>query len=194
MNTTHATDETTSSSETAQAALREARTQDGMSLADLSRSQPVLVVFLRHLGCSFCREALADVAAVRPELEAEGTAIALVHQSSEEEAAPFFARYGLADVPRVSDPSLRLYRALGLRRGSAGEFLSPKVVARAGAALLRGHAPGLLKGDGRQLPGVFLVRDGAVVAAFRHKTAADRPDYAAIARCDSDACELVLSS
>jgi hypothetical protein len=31
-------------------------------------------------------------------------------------------------------------------------------------------------GGGRQLPGVFLLRDGRLVRAFRHETAADRPD------------------
>ena len=33
-----------------EAALAEAVTQDGMSLAELSRSAPTLVVFLRHFG------------------------------------------------------------------------------------------------------------------------------------------------
>jgi peroxiredoxin len=172
------------------AALGSAVTQDGQSLAQLSRSAPTLVVFLRHLGCAFCREALADVARARPELEAAGTAVVLVHQSSEEEAEPFFAGYGLDDVARISDPGLGLYRAFGLRRGQLSQLLAPTVVARAGAALLRGHGPGRPQGDTRQMPGVFLLRDGEIVASFRHETAADRPDYAGIARCDGGVCDV----
>jgi peroxiredoxin len=172
------------------ATLESAVTQHGESLASLSRSAPTLVVFLRHLGCAFCREALSDVARARPELEADGTTIVLVHQSPDDEAASFFAGYGLDDVPRIADPDLALYRAFGLRRGGAGELLSPTVVARAAAALVRGHGPGRPRGDTRQLPGVFLLRDGEIVASFRHETAADRPDYAGIARCDSGSCEL----
>ena len=33
------------------------------------------------------------------------------------------------------------------------------------------------------MPGVFMLFHGNVVAAYRHKTAADRPDYATLA-CD----------
>ena len=35
--------------------------QHGRTLQQLSDSQPVLVVFLRHSGCTFCREAVADL-------------------------------------------------------------------------------------------------------------------------------------
>nr|WP_256200529.1 hypothetical protein [Verrucomicrobium spinosum] len=50
--------------------LAEALTSAGPSLAALSQQSPVLVVFLRHAGCTFCREALADIARVRPAIEA----------------------------------------------------------------------------------------------------------------------------
>ena len=40
-----------------------ARTQQGSTLLELSKQAPVLLVFLRHTGCTFCREALADLAA-----------------------------------------------------------------------------------------------------------------------------------
>jgi len=39
-------------------------TQSGERLVELSEMSPVLLVFLRHAGCTFCREALADFAYV----------------------------------------------------------------------------------------------------------------------------------
>jgi hypothetical protein len=45
------------------------KTNYGVTLNELSRISPVLLVFLRHAGCTFCREALADLAARRPEIE-----------------------------------------------------------------------------------------------------------------------------
>ena len=40
---------------------------------------------------------------------------------------------------------------------------------------------GKLVGDGFQMPGVFLLRNGRIEKAFRHQTAADRPDYCELA-------------
>ena len=158
-----------------------ARCQNGESLLSLSRRQPRLVVCLRHLGCTFCREALADLGRMRPEIESSGTGIVLVHPADDVRAAALFAKYGLEDVPRLADPDQVLYRALGLSKGSFLQLLGPRVLWRAGAATLRGHHLGRKDGDTRQMPGVFLVQDGRIVEAFRHRDVADKPDYPAIA-------------
>ncbi|MBM3847151.1 MAG: redoxin domain-containing protein [Verrucomicrobia bacterium] len=162
--------------------LDEARTAGGASLADISKSQPLLVVFLRHAGCTFCREALADIAAGRRDIEAAGTKVALVHMGTPESFAEFAAKYGLGDVPSVSDPARRLYRGLGLGRGTLSQLLGWKVWLRGAKAFFSGHRLGKLEGDGLQMPGVFLVRDGRIVRRFRHSNAADRPDYVALGR------------
>ena len=39
-------------------AMRAATTNDGRSLWDLSEESTLLVIFLRHFGCTFCRETL----------------------------------------------------------------------------------------------------------------------------------------
>jgi hypothetical protein len=44
-------------------------------------------------------------------------------------------------------------------------------------ALLKGHIVGKLQGDGFQMPGAFLIRDGKVIREFRHKTVSDRVEY-----------------
>jgi peroxiredoxin len=162
-------------------ALRTARAQNGESLLSLSRRQPRLVVCLRHLGCTFCRESLADLARLRPEIERSGTGIVLVHPSGDEAAAELFRSYGLADLPRFADPDRVLYRSLGLARGSLRQVLGPRVVWRGITATLRGHRLGRKDGDVWQMPGVFLVDDGRIVEAFRHRDVAERPDYRAIA-------------
>ena len=167
---------------TVEQALAEARTQDGRSLAALSREGTLLVVFLRHLGCTFCRETVADVARTRPELERMGVLPVFVHQGDDERAAGFFEGRGVGDLPRVCDPERRAYRAFELRRGSLGALFGPQVWWRGfTAGVLGGHGVGTLDGDGFQLGGAFLVRDGRIVRAFRHRTAADRPDYPRLA-------------
>lgn len=154
------------------------KTQDGVTLDELSRLSPVLLVFLRHTGCTFCREALSDLASKRGEIEANGTRLVLVHMSSEETAARFFARYGLENVQRISDPERALYRAFGLPRGSFGDLFGPKVWVRGfQAGILGRHGVGLLDGDGFQMPGAFLLYFGEVLRSYRHQSAADRPNY-----------------
>lgn len=170
-------------------ALAAARDQHGQGLLALSAEQLVLVVFLRHAGCTFCREALADLRAQRKMIEARGVRLVLVHMmASVERAEAFFAEHGLEDVKRVADPQQALYRSFELQRGSFGQLFGMRVWWRGLSAGLRGHGIGRLEGDGFQMPGAFLVRNGKIVRAFRHATAADRPDYAGLA-CEVGAGE-----
>jgi peroxiredoxin len=151
-------------------------------LRSLDPALPVLVVFLRSFGCTFCREAMADVAAAKSELQSAGTQIAFVHGGSPEEAAPWFSKYGLDDVTQVSDPDLSHYRAFGLARTGVQALVDPKVWAR-GAVCALSHGFGVqTPAMMRQLPGVFVIRSGEIVTEFRHSSPADRPEYVALAR------------
>ncbi|WP_147869372.1 peroxiredoxin-like family protein [Stieleria maiorica] len=158
------------------------RSQQGATIAELSRNQSVLVVFLRHSGCTFCREALQDLREQRERIEAMGTAIVLVHMGDNESSRAFFEAYGLGDVHRISDPDCRLYRGYELGRGRVGQLFGLSVFWRGfKCAILNRHGVGKLGGDGFQMPGAFLVRDNQIVRAFRHQTAASRPDYCSVA-------------
>lgn len=164
------------------AAIDSAHTQRRERMVDLSYESPLLVVFLRHFGCTFCREALADIAEQRASIEARGVRIVAVHMSPVKDATEVFTHYGLADLDRISDPERNLYRAFGLKEGSALQLLGPKVWWRGFVAgILRGHGVGRLKGNGFQMPGAFVFHEGGVVRSLIHKTAADRPDYLELA-------------
>jgi hypothetical protein len=84
-------------------------------------------------------------------------------------------------VDGISAPETRLYRAFELPRGSFGQLFGPAVWTAGWRALLAGHGIGPLVGDGFQMHGAFVIRDGRVVAARRCETAAERPDYAGLA-------------
>jgi len=162
----------------AESALAAAHTSAGSTVAELSRQSPVLLVFLRHTGCTFCREALSDLAKQRASMERLDTQLVLVHLGDAAAFAQFAAQYGLGDVPRVADPERKLYQALGLHRGSLFALLHPRVWWRGlQVAILKKHGFGVPTGDVAQLPGVFLIRDGRVVTAHRHRFTSERPDY-----------------
>jgi len=98
-----------------------------------------------------------------------------------EEADRWFDRFGLADVPRLSDPTHALYRALQLEEGSLLGLGHPRVWSRwIKTAFSRGA--GLQGPHWRQLTGVFLLDGDRVLAGIRHRNSAARPDYVAFVR------------
>lgn len=160
-----------------QMALR-AQTQYGTTLDELNQLSPVLLVFLRHAGCMFCREALQDLSRRRSEIEQAGTRIVLVHMGSEERGQQFFQKFGLGDAHRISDPHRALYRAFALPRGSFWDVFGPQVWLRGfEAAILSRNGVGLPVDDFSQMPGVFLMFHGHVLKSYRHQAIDDRPDY-----------------
>lgn len=161
-------------------ALANYRTNTGESLRELSERGPVMLVFLRHTGCPFCREAMADVSSRRAEIERRARVV-FVHQAPEDAAnAAFFEAAGVGDIPRVSDPGRDLYRAVGLKRGSIWAVLGPYVWVRSIQAMLSMRRLGRVIGDVFQMPGVFIVHNGEVVGSYVHKSQASRPDYVAV--------------
>ncbi|MEM6396448.1 MAG: peroxiredoxin-like family protein [Bacteroidota bacterium] len=166
------------------AELGEMVTVSGKSVEELSNKQPVLLVFLRHFGCTFCREALADLSKHKKDLDAHGSELVLVHMSDRETAERYFKKYRLENSLHVSDPSCRFYRAFGLTKGSPKQLFGLQSWIRGfEAGLVKGHGVGTRQlGDGFQMPGVFVIDNGQVAAAFVHKLASDRPEYVELVR------------
>jgi hypothetical protein len=152
---------------------------------EMSRRSPLLMVFLRHAGCPFCREALADIACQRRRIEATGTQIVLVHMGTDQDAHEFFYRFELSDWPRVSDSIRTLYRAFGLGRGGLWQAFGPGLLWRGfQAAILRQNGMGWPVDDIFQLASIFLIFHGQVLRSFVHQSAADRPNYAKLVELD----------
>ncbi len=104
----------------------------------------------------------------------------------ENQVAPVLSKYGMTDVDRVCDSRQLVYRAFGLRRGRLTELFGPRVWWRGfQAGVLGRHGVGTLVGDGFQMPGVFLIFHGEILRSYVHQSAADRPDYVALASGDT---------
>lgn len=100
-----------------------------------------------------------------------------MHMHPEPQAAAYFERYGVGDLPRVSDPDARLYVAFGLGRAAPSNWLRPATIRRYLDAIVGGgHRPALVGGRLRQMPGAFLLANGEVVKSFRHASVSDRLD------------------
>ena len=155
----------------------------GESLAKITENQPVLLVFLRHFGCSFCREAISDISKQRKKFEKIGVRVVFVHMAPEPSTAEvFFKKYKIFPVDHIHDPEKVFYRAFGLGKTSGGQLLGLMNWIRGfEASVIEGHGfshnDPELGNDDYQLPGVFVLFRGEVKNSFIHRHAYDRPDY-----------------
>lgn len=164
--------------------LSEIRTPDGHSLADLSVKQPLLVVFLRHLGCVFCREALEDIAEAREKLEHMGFRLIFVHMEDMEMGQSYLGKYGLSDCLHIADPSCDLYAKFGLVKSSFTQLMGFQTLVKGfSKGVDLGQFGGKAFGDAFQMPGIFCIREGEIVAEFVHDKVWERPDYVDLAQC-----------
>jgi peroxiredoxin len=162
------------------AVLERYRTESGRTLLGLLDESPLLLIFLRHFGCSFCRQTLDDVSRIREQIEARGIRPVFVHLGTPERAKPYFDYYHLSDVERVSDPEASLYASSVFqipRKNVFTQFLVPAVWKAWLLGAVSKHGIGMIKEDADQMPAVFYLRERAIVQEYRYKTIADRPDY-----------------
>ena len=161
------------------AALAPVATESGRNVLALAEASPVLLVFLRHFGCPFCRRTIGDVAELRTELAKRGVRPVFVHMGTPEVAKATFDYYGMSDVERVNDPGAVLYKhpAFALAQtGMISQVLKWPVVMAAARTLLK-HGIGKIEGDGQQMPGIFFLKERKIVRRFVPRTIADQADY-----------------
>ncbi len=161
------------------ATLEKMRVHTGDSVLDLSTKKPLLLVFLRHFGCIFCREALQDLSKLKNEIVEKGGDLVFVHMADRETAEKYFQKYNLDDPKWVQDATCEFYQEFGLLKGKFNQLFGFKTWVRGfDAAIIKGNGVSWKQlGDGFQMPGVFLIEDGEIKYSFIHNSAADRPDY-----------------
>ena len=164
--------------------LREIKLNTGENLHDLSMNKAVLLVFLRHFGCIFCREALFDLSGKKENLDQRNVEMVFVHMSEEEVAESYFDEFKLSGVKHISDPECFLYAKFGLVKGNFSQLFGFNTWVRGYEARKKGIRWTMEKiGDSLQMPGIFLFIEGQLKNSFVHKRASDIPDYDALVDC-----------
>ena len=109
------------------------------------------------------------------EIRKAGAELVLIGNGRPDQAAAF-ARDEAPGVTVLTDPSLRTYRALDLRRGVLAT-LGPRSALAAASAFRRGHRQAATAGDAWQQGGLAVVAPGGrIVFVQRNRDAGDRPD------------------
>ena len=137
-----------------------------------------LLVFLRHFGCVFCREMVADL---RQHAATEGAVgrILFFYQGTIPEGRTFFAEHW-SSARAIADQPLKFYQGFGIPKASLGEMLTPAVWRRGMRSYARGHRPGRIQGSVRQMPGLMWVRGGRILWRHDFEHSGDNPDVSQI--------------
>ena len=154
------------------------RLSSGETLDEASRAKPLVLVFLRHFGCTFTRQILHGLQDLEQQAQRHGATLVLVHMLKSGEEIGYLGDN--SDVPRIADPRCELYRAFGLGKGGFMELFGPHVFWRGMIAIFKGCGVGHLAGDGLQMPGAFVFQDGKVISSQPAHSAADLPDLASL--------------
>jgi peroxiredoxin len=143
-------------------------------LSERWRDRTLIVAFMRHFGCAFCREHLIDLGKVYDEIEAAGGDVVAVFQYRAEPTRNFCRHRGVP-FDCLGDPERDGYREVELGRGERKEFFGAKVVGGWARVARRRVVPGLPQGgDVAQRPGTFVVdMRGRVAYAHYNRDSTD---------------------
>ena len=163
------------------AVFRDERGRD-VRLSDFWKDGPVVLLFLRHFGCPFCRLQLEQMQRYYQAIRGRGAEVVGICQGTAEETAEFRRAAGVT-FPCVGDPAKRSYEAYGLGRGNVWQIFVEPILPGIQTlwAGYRFDVRGTLRphSDWYQLPGVAIVdTDGVVRYLHRGHHPGDIPSPA----------------
>jgi peroxiredoxin len=159
-------------------------------LGSLWQDGPVVLVFLRHFACIACTEHVAVLSPRLSELEDAGVKVVFIGNGAPNFIEGFIERNGLdRGTVVLTDPSLSVFRAVGLERSRLSTY-GPRAAVNAGRAMLRGLRQKSIEGDVLQQGGVLVVgRGGRVEYVHRDRVLGDHaplPEIMAAAQAVAD--------
>ncbi|TGK34872.1 AhpC/TSA family protein [Leptospira gomenensis] len=134
-----------------------------------------LLVFLRHGGCIFSREAVSDLREIS-ESCLSFPPVLFFFPGSETEAAALFSGIW-DDACVVFDPEVSFYEDMELSTGTFSQLIGPEVFFGTARAVLKGHFYGIPGSNSLRMPGVFLTVRDRIVWEHRYRHIGDHPDW-----------------
>jgi peroxiredoxin len=135
-----------------------------VQLAQFWRHTPVVIFFVRHVGCVFCREQVRTLAQRYDDIRARGAEVVAIIPTDTINAARF-ARSMRLPYPVLCDMPRRAFAAFGLYETTIGELAQPEVLLRTARQFARGNIPAVspFSSSLTQLGGVFIIDSDGIV-------------------------------
>jgi peroxiredoxin len=148
-------------------------------LGQLWAERTAVLVFLRHFGCLFCRQQMANLAPLSGAMESRGAELIAIGHGSLDEARAF--RDELRPAVRVfTDPTRQADCAVGMHRGPRSVF-TLGTLSRSITAWRQGFRQTAVAGDPFQQGGVVIVApSGEERYRFVSREAGEHPPAAEV--------------
>ena len=158
-------------------------TGEATTLRELLKSGPIALVFVRHLGCTFCREHVRQLAGLPAKQ-------VIFVSTADPETTRRFQKWIGSQNRFICDESGDLFPKFGLSRATLAQAISPKVLARGLVSLMRGNINGLPAGDPLRLGGTFVFdSEGKVVWSHVSKDVSDNSSVVSVRTALANASE-----
>ena len=142
-------------------------------LGDAWLIRPVVLAFMRHFGCIFCRQRIAELMRRRDDIVGSGAGLAVVGQGTPAFAKAFRDETGFRG-PIYVDREAKAYAAAGLVKAGPIGLLRPRMLVAAFRARRQGFRQGATRGNPWQLGGTLAIAPGdRVVYAWKNASAED---------------------
>jgi len=146
------------------------------TLNELINSNKIIILhFLRHLGCIYCKHAVDQLYKYKQE-HPNFPPVIFIHQSNEEQASLFFQKH-YPDASYITDTDLSLYNLFGIRKLKGMHLFDPRMIFKGFKLSLLGYTNRLGHGNIYLLSGTFVFLNGKMVWSHRAKRAGEEPDW-----------------
>ncbi len=141
-------------------------TNELIRVSSLWASRPLVLIFIRHLGCPFCRAHVAEIRDEYSQFEAADCELAVVAMGDVPAVAAFRKDLSLP-FRMLADPEQRAYRLFELPRGGFNAVAGPRVWWAGLKAMLK-FGGGKVSSDPMQLPGAFVIDTHGAIRFMHH--------------------------
>ncbi|WP_039947772.1 SelL-related redox protein [Leptospira fainei] len=159
----------------------EGRRLVGTVLGENLPAKPSLLIFLRHLGCIFCRETVADLRLMAESMPAFPPVL-FIYPDMARDGEEFFQRFW-PEASAIADPKTILFRLAELHDGGFLELAGPEVWVSALRAVTKGNFYGVQGQHLLQMPGAFLVLKDRILWKHTYRHIGDHPDWTKLPGC-----------
>jgi len=142
----------------------------------IASEQLVMLHFLRHLGCIYCKNTVSELALLKSKFK-KFPAIYFVHQSKVDEGEVFFQKY-FPDAAHISDPTMEIYNLFEIKGLKPQNYFNPWMWLKGIKLLIKGHRNSIQPDSNiLVLSGTFLFKNGTLAWSHRAKYAGDDPAW-----------------
>ena len=161
--------------------LLDSDTQKFEKIIENSNQSDVVLYFLRHAGCTFCREGLSDLK--QNETIFNNKKLFIIHMAQDNNDS---SDIGILikklnfkiNIELIADPDRRLYRIAGIQRAKFKQVFSLRTIYKGFiAGIINRHGVGKLEGDGFMMSGLFFYRKKRLIYSWLPVDVSESPPF-----------------